>query len=48
MAGLVRPSSLQKLWDINGSFGGPIVRDRLWYYVTSRYQGNRRYVTNMF
>jgi hypothetical protein len=47
-AGLTVPSSLQKLWDLNGSFGGPIRRDRLWYYVTSRYQGNRKYVTNMF
>ncbi len=47
-AGLTVPSSLQKLWDLNGSFGGPIVRDRAWYYLTSRYQGNRTYVTNMF
>jgi hypothetical protein len=47
-AGLTAPGSLQKLWDINGSFGGPIARDRVWYYVTSRYQGNRRYATNMF
>jgi hypothetical protein len=47
-AGLTVPSSLQKMWDLNGSFGGPIARDRVWYYVTSRYQGNRKYVTNMF
>jgi hypothetical protein len=47
-AGLTAPSSLQKMWDLNGSFGGPIAKDRLWYYLTSRYQGNRKYVTNMF
>ncbi|MEO8258880.1 MAG: carboxypeptidase regulatory-like domain-containing protein [Acidobacteriota bacterium] len=47
-AGLGAPNSLQKMWDLNGSFGGPIVKDRVWYYVTSRYQGNRKYVTNMF
>ena len=36
------------MWDLNGSFGGPIVKDRVWYYLTSRYQGNRKYTTNMF
>ena len=47
-AGLSAPNSLQKMWDLNGSFGGPIVKDRVWYYLTSRYQGNRKYATNMF
>ncbi len=47
-AGLSAPNSLRKMWDVNGSFGGPVVKDRFWYYVTSRYQGNRKYVTNMF
>jgi hypothetical protein len=47
-AGLTVPSSLRKLWDLNASFGGPVAKDRLWYYVTTRYQGNRKYVTNMF
>src|SRR6185436_15688424 len=28
--------------------GGPSVKDRVWYYLTSRYQGNRKYTTNMF
>jgi hypothetical protein len=47
-AGLTEPASLRKLWDINGSFGGPIARNRVWYYLTSRYQGNRKYSTSMF
>ena len=47
-AGLSAPGSLQKMWDLNGSFGGPIAKDRVWYYLTSRYQGNRKYTTNMF
>jgi hypothetical protein len=46
--GLQAPGELRRLWDLNGSFGGPITRDRLWYYVTTRYQGNRKYTTNMF
>jgi hypothetical protein len=47
-AGLTLPSTLQKLWDVNGSIGGPVRKDRLWYYLTTRYQGNRRLVTNMY
>jgi hypothetical protein len=41
------PSSLEKLWDVNPSFGGPIVRDRLWFFGSFRHQGNRQRV-NMF
>ncbi len=29
-AGLRAPQQLIKLWDVNGSFGGPLVKDRLW------------------
>ena len=47
-AGLVLPSTMRKLWDVNGSIGGPIVRDRFWYFLTSRHQGNRADVTNMY
>lgn len=39
---------LRKVWDINGAYGGPILRDRLWFYATGRYHGNRRFVTGMF
>jgi hypothetical protein len=47
-AGLRLPNEMSKLWDINGAFGGPLKRDYLWYYVTSRHQGNRKFITNMF
>ena len=47
-AGLRTPNELRSIWDVNGAFGGPIVRDRLWFYATARHQGNRKYVTNMF
>jgi len=47
-AGLRAPQQLIKLWDVNGSFGGPIVKDRLWYYAAARRQGNDRYVTGMY
>jgi len=47
-AGLAAPGELQKIWDVNGTFGGPLMKDRLWYVVTGRYQGNRKYVEGMY
>ena len=47
-AGLRLPNEMTRLWDVNGAFGGPIKRDYLWYFLTSRHQGNRKFVTNMF
>ncbi len=47
-AGLRAPNRLKKLWDLNGAFGGPIVRDRLWFYWIGRYQGNRKYVAGVY
>jgi hypothetical protein len=41
------PQSLEKLWDVNPSFGGPVMRDRLWFFTSFRHQGNRQKV-NMF
>jgi hypothetical protein len=46
--GLTVASALKSLWDVNPSYGGPIVRDRLWFFGTFRYQGNRQYVANIF
>src|SRR5690242_893161 len=46
--GLSTPLTPKKLWDINPSFGGPIVRDRLWFFATYRYQYNRQTVASMW
>ena len=43
-AGLRAPNKLRAVWDLNGAIGGPIKKDRLWFYWTARYQGNRKYV----
>jgi hypothetical protein len=43
-AGLVAPSSLQKAWDVNASVGGPLMKDKLWYFGTARTQGAVRTV----
>ncbi len=46
--GLTSTSTLRKLFDLNGSIGGPIVRDRVWFYVTERYQTNSTYAAGSF
>jgi hypothetical protein len=39
---------LKRLYDINGGLGGPIMRDRLWFYATSRYYTNEFYLAGNF
>ena len=46
--GLTTPGELQQLWDFNLGIGGPIVRDRLWYFVGVRDEGSHRSVPGMF
>lgn len=32
------------LWQINPSFGGPLKKDKLWFYFTYKYEDNKTYV----
>src|SRR5688572_5563018 len=41
-------STLKKLYDINGAVGGPIKRDRLWFYATSRYFTSEYFLASRF
>ena len=47
-AGLRAPDSLYHAHDVNGSGGGPILRDKLWFYSSARTQANETYVAGMF
>ena len=38
--GLGSPAELLKIYDFNPQGGGPILRDRLWFYLTERQWGN--------
>jgi len=38
-AGLSTPGQLLKQWDVNVGIGGPIKRDRLWFFATARDEG---------
>jgi hypothetical protein len=39
---------IKKIWDVNGSIGGPIVQDRLWFYTAERSWGSNGTVVNGF
>jgi carboxypeptidase family protein len=47
-AGLSTPGALIKQWDFTGGIGGPIVRDRIWYYATARDEGQHRTIPGIF
>ena len=46
--GLTQVNSLKKAYDINGSIGGPIVRDKLWFFASARRQVNDTYFAGLY
>ncbi len=46
--GLTTPGALQKLWDYNIGIGGPIKKDRIWFFLQFRDEGSHRTVPGMF
>jgi hypothetical protein len=46
--GLSKPGDLLKLWDFSGSVGGPIKKDRVWYFFNTREEGSYRSVPGMY
>jgi hypothetical protein len=46
--GLAAPGRLLKQWDETFGVGGPIFRDRLWYYGTYRDEGQHRSIPGVF
>src|SRR5205823_14166551 len=47
-AGLATPGQLIKQWDETFGVGGPIKKDRLWYYATYRDEGQHRSIPGIF
>jgi hypothetical protein len=46
--GITQPPTLRKNWDGSGSLGGPILRDRLWFFGNVRNWGNAAVVDGIF
>jgi hypothetical protein len=45
---LTTVNAIDHIYDVNGSFGGPIKRDRLWFYSAHRKWGNGTTVAGLF
>jgi hypothetical protein len=46
--GATQPTPTTRVYDVNLAVGGPILRDRLWYYMSGRVQGSRQNILNVF
>lgn len=46
--GLRAPNSLKRVYDFNPSFGGPILKDKLWFFGGARWVENNTYVAGRF
>ena len=46
--GATQPNPVYHVYDVNLAVGGPIVKDRLWYYMSVREQGSRQTTQNVY
>ncbi len=42
------PNPTYHVYDVNAAVGGPIMKDKLWYYMSVREQGSRRNILNVY
>ena len=42
--GLISASKVKSNWEVNPAFGGPLVRDRLWFFASGRVQQVNNYI----
>jgi len=47
-AGLLAPTPISKVYDLSAAFGGPIMRDRIWFFANARTQGSTRIIANLY
>jgi hypothetical protein len=47
-AGVIEAPAVINTWDVNGTFGGPIRRDHLWFFTNLRGYGEARPVEGLF
>jgi hypothetical protein len=41
--GLTSVPPIKKIWDVGYGIGGPIIRDRLWFFISSRWWGSEKF-----
>ncbi|HVZ21981.1 MAG TPA: TonB-dependent receptor [Vicinamibacterales bacterium] len=46
--GATQPTPVYHVYDVNGAVGGPIIKDKLWYYMSVREQGQRQDTQNVY
>jgi hypothetical protein len=46
--GVTQPNPVYHVYDVNVAVGGPIVKDKLWFYMSVRQQGQRQNTLNLF
>ena len=46
-AGLTSPNPLINLYDVSGAIGGPLKKDRVWFFGTERIQGSSSYISSL-
>ena len=46
--GLEGTTEVKRLYDVAPTFGGPIKRDKLWFFVSARRSNNLNYAANLF
>ena len=46
--GPARAGAINRLWDVSGSAGGPILKDKVWFFTTLRHRGNYTDVVGMY
>jgi hypothetical protein len=47
-AGLASPLTILKLWDVDAGVGGPIMKDRIWFFTNYRNEGSWQTVPGIF
>lgn len=47
-AGLRTPNAIRSMYDVNPGFGGPLRRDRIWFYVSGRRATSSRWMSDEF
>ncbi len=46
--GVTQPTPVFRVYDVNMAVGGPIIKDKLWYYMSVREQGQRQNTLNVY